>query len=122
MNSNNKRLLIIKILVAVGSVGMLAFGVWHFFVPRLWDWYAYIDPQATELVIAVRAINVFFSLCLVLFGIANLLLVYFKTDRFSKIVLLATTTALWVIRVALQLVYPQGSASPALQYGMVLRS
>ncbi len=98
---------------------MLGFGIWHFFIPRIWKWYDYIDPQATELVVAIRAINVFFSLCLVLIGIANLLMFYFKSDVFSKIVILAISTILWITRVTLQIVYPQGSQNFVLQYGLL---
>ena len=57
---------LVKILVLFGNIASIGFGVWHFFVPRLWNWYAYIDIRATELVVAVRAINIFFSLALVL--------------------------------------------------------
>jgi hypothetical protein len=112
--------LLVKIFVMIGSCASIGFGVWHFFVPRLWNWYAYIDSHATELVIAVRAINVFFSLSLVLFGMVNILLVYGgKSNRYSIIVMLATTSLLWLIRVLLQVIYPQGSLVPGLQYGML---
>ncbi len=63
----------VKILVTFGSLASIGFGIWHFFVPRAWKWFSYIDANATELVAAVRAINVFFSLSLVLFGIVNIL-------------------------------------------------
>ena len=112
--------LLVKIFVMIGSVASIGFGVWHFFVPRLWNWYAYIDSHATELVIAVRAINIFFSLSLVLLGIVNILLVYGgKANRYSIIVMLATTSLLWLTRVLLQVIYPQGSLLPGLQYGML---
>jgi hypothetical protein len=72
------------------------------------------------LVVAVRAINVFFSLSLVLFGILNLLFIHGdKSNRYSIIVLLATTCIMWVTRSVFQLIYPQGSISPVLQYGML---
>ncbi len=54
--------LLVKILVTIGSSASIGFGIWHFFVPEAWKWYSYIDIHATELVAAVRAINVFFSL------------------------------------------------------------
>jgi hypothetical protein len=112
--------LLVKIFVMIGSGASIGFGVWHFFVPRLWNWYAYIDTHATELVIAVRAINIFFSLTLVLFGIVNILLVYGgKSNRYSIIVVLAATSLLWLTRVFLQVFYPQGSQYPGLQYGML---
>jgi hypothetical protein len=109
----------LKILVSIGSSGMIAFGIWHFFVPALWDWYSYIAPEATELVVAIRAINAFFSLCLVLIGTADFLLVWFPADRFSRIVMFSMTTVLWMVRVLFQIIYPQGSLNPALQYGML---
>ncbi len=112
--------LLVKVLVAIGSSASIGFGIWHFFVPKAWKWYSYIDINATELVVAVRAINVFFSLSLVLFGIINLLFIYGdKSNRYSIIVMLAATCIMWVTRSVFQLIYPQGSMSPVLQYGML---
>jgi hypothetical protein len=113
-------MMVTRILVTLGSVVSIGFGVWHFFVPRIWNWYSYIDASATELIVAVRAINVFFSLSLVLFGVMNLLLAYGRgPDRYSVLVVLGATCALWAARVVMQVAYPQGSMSPALQYGML---
>lgn len=112
--------MLVKILVMIGSIASIGFGVWHFFVPETWKWYSYIDIHATELVAAIRAINAFFSLSLVLFGMVNIMLVCGdKSNRYSIIVLLAATCVLWLTRVAFQLVYPQGSLYPSLQYGML---
>jgi hypothetical protein len=112
--------LLVKIFVLIGSCVSVVFGIWHFFVPGAWNWYSYIDINATELVAAVRAINAFFSLSLVLFGIVNILLIYGdKSNRYSIIVLLAATSILWLARVAFQVIYPQGSLVPGLQYGML---
>jgi len=112
--------LLVKILVMIGSCTSIGFGIWHFFVPTVWKWYSYIDINATELVAAIRAINVFFSLSLVLFGIVNILLIYGdKSNRYSIIVMLAATSILWLTRVAFQVIYPQGSLYPGLQYGML---
>lgn len=85
--------LLVKVLVTIGSSASIGFGIWHFFVPKAWKWYSYIDINATELVVAVRAINVFFSLSLLLFGIINLLFIYGdKSNRYSLIVVLAATS------------------------------
>jgi hypothetical protein len=112
--------LLAKILVTIGSSASIGFGILHFFVPKAWKWYSYIDINATELVVAVRTINVFFSLSLVLFGIVNLLLIYGdKSNRYSIIVVLSATCILWITRVVFQVIYPQGSISPVLQYGML---
>jgi hypothetical protein len=112
--------LLVKILIMIGSSASIGFGIWHFFVPKAWNWYSYIDSNATELVAAVRAINAFFSLSLVLFGIVNILLIYGdRSNRYSIIVMLAATCILWLTRVAFQVFYPQGSLCPGLQYGML---
>ncbi len=112
--------LLVKILVMSGSFASIGFGIWHFFVPEIWKWYSYVVPSATELVLAVQAINVFFSLSLVLFGAVNILLVYGnKANNYSIIVILTATSTLWITRVALQIIYPQGTINPTLQYGML---
>jgi hypothetical protein len=98
----------------------MGFGVWHFFVPTWWEWTSYIDRSAPELVLAVRAINAFFSLSLVLLGVVNVFFVCGdRSNRYSIVVVLAATCTLWMTRVVFQLVYPQGSANPVLQYGML---
>ena len=112
--------LIVRILISIASAISIGFGAWHFFVPKNWDWFSYIKPEATELILAVRAINVFFSLTLILFGLMNILLVYGKTiSRYSILVVLSATCILWIVRVFMQIKYPQGSLSPILQYGML---
>jgi hypothetical protein len=114
-------MLVTRILISVGSAASIGFGVWHFFVPRAWNWNSYIDASATELVLSVRAINIFFSLSLVLFGLMNLLMAYGNNaNRYSAAVVLGATCVLWATRVVVQLVYPQGSMSPFLQYGMLI--
>jgi hypothetical protein len=111
----------VKIFVTIGSIISIGFGLWHFFVPGIWNWYSYFDKTATELIIAVRAINIFFSLLLVLLGIANMLFVFRKPqDRFSTIVILSISTILWTTRLLLQFVYPQGSQNSIIQYSMLL--
>lgn len=111
----------IKVLTTIGSTISIVFGIWHFFVPAIWNWYSYIDEAAPELVIAVRAINIFFSLLLVLLGVANILLVFrIHPDRFSTIVILLVSFVLWITRVILQLIYPQGSQNLLIQYSMLI--
>lgn len=112
--------LLVKLLVTFGSSASIGFGIWHFFVPKTWKWFSYIDPRATELIVAVRAINVFFSLSLVLFGVLNLLFnLSGNANRYSIIVMLAATCVLWLTRLVLQLIYPQGTINPILQLGMI---
>ena len=106
--------------ITIGSLISVGFGLWHFFIPSIWNWYSYIDPLATELIIAVRAINIFFSLLLVLLGIANIIVVFRATyDRFTYLVLISISVILWATRVILQIIYPQGSQNQILQYCML---
>jgi hypothetical protein len=108
----------VKILVMIGSTASISLGIWHFFVPALWNWNSYIAINATELVVAVRALNVFFSLSLVLFGALNILFVLGdRSNRYSVIVILTATCILWLTRLAFQIIYPQGSMNNVLQYG-----
>lgn len=112
---------LLKILISFSSLASIGFGVWHFFVPRAWNWYSYIDVRATELIVAVRAINVFFSLSLVIFGVLNVIFILGgRANRYSIIVLLAATCILWLTRFVFQIIYPQGSINPTLQYGMLI--
>ncbi|MHB1357706.1 MAG: hypothetical protein ACYCZF_17180 [Anaerolineae bacterium] len=109
-----------RIFVTIGSIASIGFGVWHFFVPTAWKWFSYINANATELTAAVRAINAFFSLSLVLFGVVNILLIHGdRSNRYSILVVLGATCVLWLTRVAFQVIYPQGTQYPGLQYGML---
>lgn len=111
---------VVKVFVLLGSSASIGFGVWHFFVPHAWKWYSYIASAATELIVAVRAINAFFSLSLVLFGVVNILLVFGdRANRYSITVMLAATCILWLTRVVFQVIHPQGSLVPGLQYGIL---
>lgn len=111
---------LVKILVTIASSASIGFGIWHFFVPGVWKWYSYIHPTATELIVAVRAINVFFSLSLVLFGALNILFIFSgNSNRYSIIALLASTCIMWLTRTVFQVIYPQGSLVSGLRYGML---
>ena len=110
---------------AAGSAVSIGSGARHFFVPRMWNWYSYIDPSATELAVAVRAINVFFSLSLVLFGLMYFLPMTFgqRANRYSALVVLGATWVLWAVKVVMQLAYPQGSMKrgPAVRHASHVR-
>ena len=113
--------MLIRILTTVASAMTIGFGIWHFFVPRIWRWSSYIDPKATELVRAIQAINIFFSLSLVLIGLMNIILIWSsESNRFSILIVLSVSIVLWVTRSLLQIAYPQGSINPFLRYGILL--
>lgn len=107
--------LLVEIMVTIVSTTSIGFGIRHFIVPGVWKWFSYIDPKATELIVAVRAINVFISLSLVLFGALNLLFIYGDyANRYSIIVLLTATSISGLTRLIFQLIYPQGSINAVL--------
>ena len=109
-----------KYLGTFGSLITIAFGLWHFFIPSIWSWYSYFAEGVDELVLGVRATNFFFSLCMVLLGGLTLLFIWKKIPSdFPLKALLFAMMILWAARVMMQLIYPQGSASAALQYGML---
>ena len=110
----------VRVTVISASVITAAFGLWHFFIPAAWDWYAFMSPDAPELAIAVRAINIFFSLSLVLFAVMNIALVVHRdAGWYSLAVVLGASTILWAVRVVLQIVAPQGSEIPFLRWAML---
>jgi len=112
---------LIRVLTTIASIVTIGFGMWHFFVPKIWHWHSYIDSNATELVRAIQAINIFFSLSLVLIGLMNIILIWSsESNRFSILVVLSVSIVLWVTRSLLQIAYPQGSINPFLRYGMLL--
>ncbi len=112
--------MLITVLLTVGSAITICFGAWHLFVPAIWNWYSYFPREATELVVAVRAINAFFSISLVVFGAVMLVFIHRKpvVTFYARSISIALTV-LWGLRVALQLLWPQGTITPALQYGML---
>ncbi len=109
-----------KILTYIGSLVAIGFGVWHFLVPTIWKWYSYIDIKAPELVLAVRATNIFFSLSLVLIGVMNIVLVTSRhSSKHTIITIFVVNIILWLTRVVLQIVAPQGTINLYIQYGML---
>ena len=37
-----------RTLITLGSAVSVGFGIWHSFVPGLWNWYSYVDPSAID--------------------------------------------------------------------------
>lgn len=66
------------VLLTAGSAVTIGSGVWHLFVPVIWSWCSYFPREASELVVTVRAISLFFSISLVVFGVLMLLFIYRK--------------------------------------------
>jgi hypothetical protein len=76
--------------------------------------------NAPELTIAVRAINIFFSISLIVSGVLMLLFTFRKPmDGFHARNMSVSLAVVWAVRVVVQIVSPQGTLSPLLQYGML---
>lgn len=77
-------------------------GLWHFFVPRMFQWYDYIPAQYENLIAGVDYVNYCFSL--LLFGLSALLAVLGKRAlalHGEVIVFYIFLTAVWVFRAML---------------------
>jgi hypothetical protein len=77
------------VLLTIASVISIGFGVWHFFVPMLWNWYSYIDSK-----------------------------IYFASaTKEALLIPLIANLLLWIARVIMQILFPQGSANVHLRNG-----
>jgi hypothetical protein len=103
----------------IGGAAALGFGVWHFAVPELYGWWSYVPDAPETLIAAVNATNFFFSFSLSMIGLTNIVMPLI-TDAAEPVSTywLWANVGLWTTRVIYQLVAPQGSHSPALQWGM----
>jgi hypothetical protein len=109
-----------RVLLTIGSVTTVGFGAWHLFVPAIWRWYSYFPSNAPELTIAVRAVNIFFSISLIVFGVLMLLFTFRKpVNGFYARSMSVSLAVVRAVRVVVQIVSPQGTLSPLLQYGML---
>jgi hypothetical protein len=112
--------MLFKVLLIIGSTITISFGAWHLFVPAIWNWYSYFPKEARELVVAVRAINLFFSVSLIVFGAIMLVFLYRKPLAVFYVRSIAACLALlWCIRSITQVIWPQGSINPVIQFGML---
>jgi hypothetical protein len=97
---------IVKPFYYIGATISLLFGIWHFFVPYLFDWFFYIPPYE-NLVVGIEYTNFFFSLLLT--GLSLLLIVlgkrFFQGNKDITIFygLLVFT---WFCRAAITLIIP----------------
>jgi hypothetical protein len=103
----------------IGGAVALGFGLRHFAVPGLYQWWSYVPDAPASLVEAVEATNFFFSFSLSLIGATNVVMPLIA-DTASPVgrYWLWTNVALWTARSAYQLIKPQGSHNAALQWGM----
>lgn len=77
-------------------------GFWHFFVPKLFQWYDYIPAEYENLIAGIDYVNYCFSL--LLFGLSILLVVLGKKAlslNREVIIFYGFLTAVWVFRAML---------------------
>ena len=66
----------IKIIYYISVVISALVGLWHFFVPRMFQWYDYLPLQYENLIVGIDYTNYCFSL--LLFGLSVMLIVLGK--------------------------------------------
>ena len=66
----------IKILYYISVVISALVGLWHFFVPWMFQWYEYLPMQYENLIVGIDDTNYCFSL--LLFGLSTMLIVLGK--------------------------------------------
>ena len=65
-----------KILYYVTTIMSMLVGLWHFFVPVMFQWYDYLPKQYKNLIVGIDYTNYCFSL--LLFGCSLLLIIWGK--------------------------------------------
>ena len=91
----------------IGTVLSLIVGVWHFFVPWMFQWYSYIPQEYQNLVVGIDYTNLCFSL--LLSGISFILLMWRKrvfAKNKEAMVVYGFLTGVWFFRVALTVIEP----------------
>lgn len=75
-NGKERRYLMkkIKLLYYIGIALSMLVGIWHFFVPYMFQWYSYIPNEYGNLIVGIDWTNFFFSLLLT--GISLLLILF----------------------------------------------
>ena len=99
-----------RVLMITGGIVTIGFGLWHFAVPWLYDWFNYMPSVPDELTNAIIATDLFLSICLVLLGALATLVGMFQWYHHpaGKLVLWLMSV-LWIARLGYQVVKPQGT-------------
>jgi len=96
-----------KILYLIGLILSALVGIWHFFVPYLYQWYSYIPNEYRSLIVGIDWINFFFSLFLTGYSI---LLIIMKEKIFNKnkemFIMYGFMVFVWFCRVAITFINP----------------
>jgi len=96
-----------KIMYLIGLILSTLIGIWHFFVPYLYQWYSYIPDEYKALIVGIDWTNFFFSLLLTGYSI---LLIIMKEKVFNKnkemFIMYGFMVFVWFCRVAITFINP----------------
>jgi hypothetical protein len=112
-----------KILYYVSLAISALVGLWHFFVPHMYDWYDYLPMQYENLIVGIDYINYCFSALLL--GTSLVLILLGKsalTLNLETLVFHTMLTVIWVFRACLSLFiepFPM-EPTPAAAIGQLL--
>lgn len=91
-----------KFIYYITVVISMLVGLWHFFVPRMFQWYDYLPMQHTNLIVGIDYTNYCFSF--LLFGLSLLLIILgrkaLSMDK-EVIIFYLFLTVVWVFRASL---------------------
>jgi len=82
-------------------------GIWHFFVPYMFQWYSYIPNQYENLIVGIDWTNFFFSLLLT--GLSLLLIVFGKkvfSGNKDIFIFYGFMVFVWLCRTAITFIEP----------------
>lgn len=91
-----------KFIYYITVVISMLVGLWHFFVPQMFQWYDYLPMQHTNLIVGIDYTNYCFSF--LLFGLSLLLIILgrkaLSMDK-EVIIFYLFLTVVWVFRASL---------------------
>jgi hypothetical protein len=99
--------IIMIVLYIVGLSLSTLVGIWHFFVPYLFQWHSYIPNEYKSLIVGIDWINFFFSFLLSGY---SLLLLIMRKKVFSKnkemLIMYGFMVFVWFCRVVITFINP----------------
>lgn len=96
-----------RISFYAGTSASLLVGLWHFFVPWMFQWYSYIPHRYENLIVGIDWTNLCFSF--LLSGLSLLVLLWGATifaGSHEALVVYGLLSSVWVFRVVLAVVEP----------------
>ena len=121
---NEDRMKTSKVLYYVGVTMSMLMGLWHFFVPWMFQWYSYIPDEYEVLIVSINWVNLCFSLFL--FGISLIMLLWGKKIfMYNKeaITIYGFLVIVWIFRAVIAVVNPcPPEANVWLSYGQFIGS